>query len=136
MSNNFGYALAVEKLMGIKPPERAEYIRVMMAELTRVSSHVMSIGFLLNDLGAYFTPALYALEERELILDIFEAVSGSPHDVQLFPLWRRGTRPARRRSGKIRALVFDRLPRKIDELGSLPDQERDRPDRAASAWEF
>ncbi|MCE1255791.1 MAG: NADH-quinone oxidoreductase subunit C, partial [Anaerolineae bacterium] len=63
MSNNFGYALAVEKLMGIKPTERAEYIRVIMAELTRISSHVMNIGFLLNDLGAFFTPALYALKE-------------------------------------------------------------------------
>ncbi len=77
MSNNFGYALAVEKLMGIQPPERAEYIRVMMAELTRFLNHIFSIGFLLNDLGAFFTPMLYALEERELILDVFEAVSGS-----------------------------------------------------------
>jgi NADH:ubiquinone oxidoreductase subunit D len=57
MGNNFGYALAVEKLMGIKPPERAEYIRVMMAELTRIQSHLWAIGFLLNDLGAFFTPA-------------------------------------------------------------------------------
>ena len=77
MSNNFGYVLAVEKLMGIKPPERTEYIRVMMAELTRIVNHLAAIGFLLNDLGAYFTPILYAFEERELILDIFEAVSGS-----------------------------------------------------------
>lgn len=76
MSNNFAYALAVEKLMGIKPPERAEYIRVMMAELTRIQSHLWSIGFLLNDLGAFQTPALYAIIERELILDVFEAVSG------------------------------------------------------------
>ena len=77
MSNNFGYALAVEKLLGIKPPERAEYIRIIMAELTRIVNHVSTIGFLLNDLGAYFTPILYAFEERELILDIFETVSGS-----------------------------------------------------------
>jgi len=77
MSNNFGYALAVEKLMNIKPPERADYIRIMMAEMTRISNHLFLIGSLLNDLGAYFTPMLYALEERELILDIFEAVAGS-----------------------------------------------------------
>src|SRR5450756_559288 len=77
MSNNFGYALAVEKLMVIKPTERADYLRVMMAELTRIVSHILSIGFLLNDLGAFFTPVLYCLEERELILDLFEAVSGS-----------------------------------------------------------
>ncbi len=77
MSNNFGYALAVEKLMGVTPTERAEYIRVIMAELTRIINHLVAIGFLLNDLGAFFTPALYGLVERELILDIFEAVSGS-----------------------------------------------------------
>jgi len=77
MSNNFGYALAVEKLMGITPPERAEYLRVMMAELTRIINHLSLLGFLLNDLGAYFTPIMYAFEERELILDIFEAVAGS-----------------------------------------------------------
>jgi NADH-quinone oxidoreductase subunit C/D len=63
--------------MGVKPPERAEYLRVIMAELTRISNHLSRSAFLLNDLGAYFTPALYAFEERELILDIFEAVSGS-----------------------------------------------------------
>ena len=77
MSNNFGYALAVEKLMGIKPPERAEYLRVIMAEMTRITNHLFAIGSLLNDLGAFFTPMLYAMEERELILDVFEAVSGA-----------------------------------------------------------
>ena len=77
MSNNFGYALAVEKLMGLQVPERADYIRVIMAELTRVISHFIAVGFLFNDLGAYFTPALYGLRERELILDLFEAASGS-----------------------------------------------------------
>ena len=77
MANNLGYAVAVEKMLGVKPPERAEYIRVIMAELTRVVNHFWSIGFLLNDLGAFFTPALYAIEERELILDLFEMASGS-----------------------------------------------------------
>ena len=65
------------KLMNIKPPERAEYIRVIMAELTRINNHLIAVGFLLNDLGAFFTPVLYALEERELIMDVFEAVAGS-----------------------------------------------------------
>jgi NADH/F420H2 dehydrogenase subunit C len=116
MSNNFAYALAVEKLMGVKPPERAEYIRVMMAELTRISSHFWAIGFLLNDLGAFFTPALYAIEERELILDIFEAVSGSRMMCNYF---RFGGLARDLPAGvleKIHELVFDRLPRKIDEL--------------------
>lgn len=77
MSNNFGYSLAVEKLANIEVPERAQYIRVIMAELTRIVNHVSVIGFLLNDLGAFFTPVLYAFREREKILDIFEEVSGA-----------------------------------------------------------
>jgi NADH-quinone oxidoreductase subunit D len=77
MSNNWAYALAVEKLAGIKVPERAEYIRVIMAELTRLVNHTCLIGFLLQDLGAWGTPMMYAFREREKILDLFEAVSGA-----------------------------------------------------------
>lgn len=116
MSNNFGYVLAVEKLLNIQPTERAEYLRVIMAELTRISSHVMALGFLLNDMGAFFTPALYALEERELILDIFEAVSGSR---MMCNYMRFGGVVRDLPEGvyeKLRALVFDRLPKKIDDL--------------------
>jgi NADH-quinone oxidoreductase B subunit len=118
MGNNFGYALAVEQLMGddAKPPERAEYIRVIMAELTRIASHMWSIGFLLNDLGAFFTPALYAIEERELILDLFEWAAGSRMMCNYFrfggvafdlpPGW----------VERCHGIVFDRLDGKIDEL--------------------
>jgi NADH:ubiquinone oxidoreductase subunit D len=116
MSNNFGYALTVEKLMGVKPPERAEYLRVIMAELTRISNHIFAIGMFLNDLGAYFTPALYAIEERELILDIFEAVSGSR---MMCNYYRFGGIARDLPVGvyeKIRNLVYDRLPRRVDEL--------------------
>ncbi len=77
MANNWAYALAVEKLAGIKVPERAEYIRVIMAELTRLLNHASVIGFMLQDLGAWGTPLLYAFREREKILDLFECVSGS-----------------------------------------------------------
>ncbi len=77
MSNNFAYSLTVEKLANIDVPERAQYIRVIMAELTRLVNHVSVIGFLLNDLGAFFTPVLYAFRERERILDIFEELTGS-----------------------------------------------------------
>ncbi len=59
------------------PTRRAEVIRVLMAELTRVVNHTWAIGFLLNDLGAFFTPMMYIIEERELILDFFEATTGS-----------------------------------------------------------
>ncbi len=118
MSNNFGYVLAVEKLMNIKPPERADYMRVMMAELTRISNHIMSTGFLLNDLGAYFTPALYALEERELILDMFEAVSGSRMMCNYFRFGGVARDLPEGVLEKVKDLVFDRLPRKIEELDS------------------
>lgn len=77
MANNWAYALAVEKLAGIKVPERAEYIRVIMGEMTRLLNHACVVGFLLQDLGAWGTPLLYAFREREKILDFFEAVSGS-----------------------------------------------------------
>ena len=115
MSNNFGYALAVEKLAGIVPTERAEYIRVIMAELTRLSSHLMAVGFLMNDLGVYFTASLYGLEERELILDIFQAVSGSRMMCNFFRFG--GARDLSEEVlKKIRGLVFDRLPRKLDDF--------------------
>ncbi len=116
MSNNFGYAQAVEKLMGIQPTERAEYIRVMMAELTRIVSHIFSVGFLLNDLGAFFTPALYAIEERELILDIFEEVSGSRMMCNYFRFGGVARDLPAGTLDKVKKLVTDRLPRKIDEL--------------------
>ncbi|MFO7624596.1 MAG: NADH-quinone oxidoreductase subunit D [Anaerolineales bacterium] len=116
MSNNFGYALAVEKLMNVTPPERAEYLRVMMAELTRISNHVAAIGFLLNDLGAYFTPILYAFQERELILDIFEAASGSRMMCNYFRFGGVARDLPEGVLQKVDKLVFERLPRKIDEL--------------------
>ena len=122
MSNNFGYVLAVEKLMGVKPPERAEYIRVMMAELTRIVNHLAAIGFLLNDLGAYFTPVLYTFEERELILDIFEAVSGSRMMCNYYRFGGVARDLPEGTFDKVRELVFRRLPRKIDELDTFLTQ--------------
>jgi NADH-quinone oxidoreductase subunit C/D len=77
MSNNLAYAITVEKMLGQEVSERAELLRVLMVELSRIQNHYAAIGFLLNDLGAFFTPVLYALKERELILDLFEAATGS-----------------------------------------------------------
>jgi NADH-quinone oxidoreductase subunit D len=76
MSNNFAYVLAVEKLAGIAVPERAEYIRVIMAELQRIASHLIAVGAFLNDCGAFQTPIVYMIREREKILDLFEMASG------------------------------------------------------------
>jgi len=76
MSNNLGYVIAVEKLARIKVPERAEYLRVIIAELQRIASHLIAVGAFLNDCGAFFTPFLYMFREREKIVDLFEMVSG------------------------------------------------------------
>ncbi|GAP14565.1 NADH:ubiquinone oxidoreductase 49 kD subunit 7 [Longilinea arvoryzae] len=116
MMNNFGYALAVEKLMGIQVTERAEYIRVLMAELTRIMNHFFATGFLLNDLGAYFTPSLYAIEERELILDIFEEVSGSRMMCNYFRFGGVVRDVSDHVLKKVHDLVYDRLPRKLEGL--------------------
>jgi NADH-quinone oxidoreductase subunit D len=77
MTNNWSYALAVEKLSGQTVPERAEYLRIILAELTRLLNHTCLAGFLLQDGGASGTPLMYAFREREKILDLFEALSGS-----------------------------------------------------------
>lgn len=76
MSNNLAYVLAVEKLAGISVPERAQYIRVILAELQRVASHLIAVGSFLNDCGAYYTPFLYMFREREKVVDLLEMVSG------------------------------------------------------------
>ncbi len=73
---NHGYTLAVEKLAGIEVPERAKYIRVICAELNRISSHLLWFGTYVMDLGG-FTPFLYAFDDREMILDILDRVTGS-----------------------------------------------------------
>ena len=77
MTNNWAYALTIEKLAGLAVPERAEFIRVIMAELTRLQNHTSLIGFFVQDMGALGTPMMYAFREREKILDLFEEVSGA-----------------------------------------------------------
>jgi len=76
MNNDLGYAVACEKLLNIKVPERVEYIRVIMAELQRIASHMLAIGTYGMDIGA-FTPFLYCFRDRERILDIFEQTCGA-----------------------------------------------------------
>ncbi|MHB1023723.1 MAG: NADH-quinone oxidoreductase subunit D [Acidobacteriaceae bacterium] len=77
ITNNWAYALAVETLAGIQVPERAEYLRVITGELTRLQNHAGLIGFLMQDMGASGTPLMYAFREREKILDLFEALTGA-----------------------------------------------------------
>jgi NADH-quinone oxidoreductase subunit C/D len=124
MYNNFGYAVAVEKLLGVEVPERAEYIRVIMGELTRVMNHFVAIGAFCNDMGIYFTAMLYGLEERELILDLFEMASGSRMMCNYF---RFGGVARDLPEGFVplaKELVRERLPHKVDELeGFLVDNQ-------------
>ena len=76
LTNNWAYALSVEKLAGLQVPERAEYIRLITAELTRLLNHTCLAGFLLQDMGALGTPLMYAFREREKIQDIWDVLTG------------------------------------------------------------
>ncbi|MHC1737410.1 MAG: NADH-quinone oxidoreductase subunit D [Ignavibacteriaceae bacterium] len=75
MNNEMGYAITVEKLLGIQVPERVEFIRVIMAELQRIASHLVAVGTYGLDIGA-FTPFLYCFRDREKILSLFEITCG------------------------------------------------------------
>ncbi len=76
MCNEHSYVLAIEKLLGIEPPVRAQYIRVMYDEITRILNHLMWLGAHALDIGA-MTVFLYAFREREDLMDMYEAVSGA-----------------------------------------------------------
>ncbi len=76
MNNNLGYVLAVEKLIGLAVPERAQYIRTIIAELNRVGSHLVAAGTFAQDLGAYATPMFYCFRDREKIIEMFDEVCG------------------------------------------------------------
>ncbi len=76
LANNVGYSMAVEKLLGIEVPERAEYIRVILCELSRIADHLVWLGTHALDIGA-FTVFLYGFEQRERLYNIFEAVTGA-----------------------------------------------------------
>jgi len=117
--NEWGYVLGVEKMMGITPTPRVEYLRIMLGELCRIQSHFWGIGFLLNDLGAFFTPALYGITERDLALDLIESVSGS----RLMNNYMRFGGVSRDMTegqiGRLRELAFERYPVALDEFERL-----------------
>jgi len=118
MTNNWAYALSVEKLAGIEVPERAEYLRVILAELTRLQNHASLLGFLLSDTGAWGTPLMYAFREREKILDLFESISGARMmcNFMRFGGCRCDASPAWLDRAR---LVVDNFPAFLDELDTL-----------------
>jgi NADH-quinone oxidoreductase subunit D len=77
LTNNWAYCMAVEQLAEFEVPERAQYLRILLAELTRLQNHASAVGFLVQDMGASGTPLMYAFREREKILDLFESLTGS-----------------------------------------------------------
>jgi NADH-quinone oxidoreductase subunit D len=118
LTNNWAYALAVEKLTGQEVPERAQYLRVILGELTRVVNHASAVGFLIQEMGASGTPLMYAFKEREKVLDLFEALTGARMMVNYMrfggcrvdatPAWLDGARK-----------VVAGLPKFVDEFESL-----------------
>jgi NADH dehydrogenase I D subunit len=76
MSNNVGYCVAVERLFAIEPPDRAKYIRTIMAEMTRISSHIIGVSTHALDIGA-MTLFLYSFRDRERLMDLFEMTCGA-----------------------------------------------------------
>ncbi len=114
MCNNLTYATAVERLAGLKVSERAEYIRVIMAELTRIINHYWAAAFLVQDLGAWFTPTLYMMEERELILDLFEMVAGSRMMCNYMRFSGVAAEPPAEFFEQVKQLATERLPRAME----------------------
>jgi NADH-quinone oxidoreductase subunit D len=118
MINEHGYCMAVEKLAGIEVPERAEYIRVIMDELSRILNHATALGFLLNDMGAWQTPLLYGMRQREMIMDIFESLGGSRMMCNYFRFGGLVRDVTSQALGQVNALM-EQLPQFFDEFERL-----------------
>src|SRR5437868_166333 len=76
ITSNWAYALAIERLTALVVPERAEFLRVLTGELSRIQSHLIAVGTFGMDVGTYGTPLLYALREREAVLDLLALPTG------------------------------------------------------------
>jgi NADH-quinone oxidoreductase subunit D len=117
LSNNLGYCLAVEKLLGLEPPPRAKYIRVLLTELTRVQSHLVWLGTHALDLGA-MSVFLYCFREREDILKIFEMVSGQRMMTSYFRIGGLALQPPPGYLDRV-ARFLRMIPARIDDYESL-----------------
>jgi len=123
MSNNIGYCVAVERLLGIEPPERAKYIRTIMGELTRISSHIIGVATHALDIGA-MTLFLYSFRDREDIMDLFEMTCGARLTVSYPRIGGVRNDVSQEFIDKVYKFA-DELPKKIvDEYETLIDQNR------------
>lgn len=117
LSNNLAYCLAVEKLLGIEIPKRAQYLRVMFAELQRIAAHLLWIATHALDIGA-MTLYFYAFRERETILDIVERVTGARLTPSFVRIGGLAKDIPEEIPGMVRDFVAD-LPRRVDEYETL-----------------
>jgi NADH-quinone oxidoreductase subunit D len=117
LTNNLCYVLAVEKLLGLEPPPRAQWLRVLLNELTRLNSHLVWLGTHAMDLGA-FTVLLYAFREREDILKMFETVSGQRMMTSYFRVGGVALEPPLDFFGRVRKFI-SYFPSKIDDYEAL-----------------
>ncbi len=117
MTNNLAYCLAVEKLLGLEIPPRAQWIRVMLNELTRINSHLVWLGTHAMDIGA-MTVFLYCFREREDILRLFEAVSGQRMMTSYFRIGGLALEPPLGFFDRVKKFI-DRFPADIDEYEGL-----------------
>jgi NADH-quinone oxidoreductase subunit D len=122
LSNNLGYCLAIEKLLSIDVPSRAQYIRVLLTELTRIASHLVWLGTHAIDLGA-MSVFLYSFREREEIMKIFEYVSGQRMMTSYFRIGGLALEPPPGWLDKVRG-VMGTLPGHIDEYEDLLTNNR------------
>jgi NADH-quinone oxidoreductase subunit D len=117
MTNNLAYCLAVEKLLGLEIPPKAQWIRVMLNELTRINSHLVWLGTHAMDIGA-MTVFLYCFREREDVLRLFEAVSGQRMMTSYFRIGGLALEPPLGFFERVKSFN-DRFPANIDEYESL-----------------
>lgn len=122
MNNNLGYVVAVEKLAGITVPERAQFIRTILAELGRLSAHLVWLGTHALDIGA-MTVCMYTLRERELILDLFEMATGARQTVSFARIG--GVRNDVPRSFMNKCREFtDLFPKRLEDYDTLIRENR------------
>ncbi len=117
LSNNLCYCLAVEKLLDLEIPERAQWIRVLLTELSRLNSHLIWLGTHAMDIGA-LTVFLYTFREREEILRLFEAVAGQRMMTSYFRIGGLAMEPPLDFFDRVQAFITT-FPRKIDEYSNL-----------------
>jgi NADH-quinone oxidoreductase subunit D len=122
LSNNLCYCLAVEKILGLEIPKRAQYIRVLLTELTRIASHLVWVGTHAIDLGA-MSVFLYTFREREEIMKIFEYVSGQRMMTSYFRIGGLALEPPPNWLEQV-GRVIDALPAHIDEYEGLLTNNR------------